>query len=351
MAEQSDKGIDKNSYQFLIKHLKSHFPEQTWENTYRTIKSELQSKNCEFHSGNSGTNVNWKQILQRVCKEGLNKTTHSNEWLTILKLMEIAKSPEDFLDFGGKSVIRWRAKKGREAYLKKCKNQISFHMRLIVRNCIESSGLSIEQKLIFEDTLPKATQYIFENSSSNERNNSYRREDPEDEGYQLYDMISKKRKTDTMSQPYQTFLSEPRNEGDEDIYLEDEETNFIANPRVENQMQEEEKYNFNHTNNNQPQNYNFFQKELATSDEKDRIIDDLKRQLVEKDRNLDKKEKKIEDLERKLVEKENFIDEQNKRIISLIEEKSNIIAGMDHLTIDNDEYTNQIFKFTSSGNN
>ena len=73
--------------------------------------------------------------------------------------------------------------------------------------------------------------------------------------------------------------------------------------------------------------------------------------MAEKDRNLDKKDKCIEDLNRQLAEKEKIIAEQNQRIVVLNEEKSNIILGMNNLNIDNDEDSNQILKFASSGNN
>ena len=335
---------DKNSYQFLIKHLIIHFPDQKWEDTFRILKSEPQT----------GKNINWKQIFLRVCKDGLNKGPDSKEWLTVLKLMEIAKSPESFLSFNGKSVIRWIADRGtKDAYLKKCKNQISFHMRLIVRECIQSSGLHKDIKQLFEDTLPKDNHSFIENSSINaredDRYNGYMREDDS-----FHYNVSKKLKTDTMSQ---TYKSVPRiDEEQEEIFM-DEETNFIANARVSNQnqmktYQEEEKHNYNNFGyNNQLENHEFFEKEFATADEKDKQIDELKRQLAEKDRNLDKKDKCIEDLNRQLAEKEKIIAEQNQRIVVLNEEKSNIILGMNNLNIDNDEDSNQILKFASSGNN
>lgn len=338
---------EKNSYPFLIKHLIVHFPEQKWEKTHQIMKAEPQI----------GKNISWKQIFVRLSKNGLNKGPESKEWLTILKLIEIAKSPENFLFCNGRSVTRWIAENGtKEAYLKKCKNQISFHMRLLVRNCIESSGLPTDKKLIFEDTLPKDSHSFIDNNSSinsreDDRNNLYIGED-----FQFQDKVSKKLKTDTMSQTYQTYQSVAIIEEDQEEIFTYEESNFIANASVSNQnqmknSQEEEKHNYNFLYNNQSENHDFFQKEFATAEEKDKIIEELKRQLGEKDRNLDQKDKIIEDFKRQLEEKDSVIAEQNQRIMALIEEKSSVIAGMNNLNIDNDEYSNQIFQFTASGSN
>ena len=327
----------KNSYQFLIKHLIVHFPEQKWEKTFHILKAEPKT----------GKNINFKQIFLRLSKDGLHKGPESKEWLTILKLMEIAKSPESFLFFGDKSVIRWIAENGtQDAFLRKCKNEITFHMRLIVDNCIESSGFPTDKKQIFEDTLPKDSHSFIENNSyinqrEDDRTNFYMEEDS-----QFHGKASKKLKTDTMSQTYQS-VARIEEEEQEEIFM-DQETNFIANPKVSQMKnnQEEEKHNYNFEYKNQNEDHNFFVQEFATADEKDKIIEDLKRQLMKKDRNLDKKDKCIEDLNRELVEKDSFIAEQNRRIMSLIEEKSSVIAGMDNLNIDNDEYSNEIFKFT-----
>ena len=140
---KTDSG-DKNSYQFLFKLLIQHFPDQTWETTYRQMKAENQS----------GKNIHWKQIFYRVAKEGLSKGTESKEWGTLLKLLEIAREPERFLMKDERQVIRWKNDAGgRSAFLKKCESLIRLRILSLLRSCIEKSHLYIDQKILFEETL------------------------------------------------------------------------------------------------------------------------------------------------------------------------------------------------------
>ena len=316
MNDQSAKinSGDKNSVPFLIKHLSVHFPDQTWGLTYKNL-SESQPKK----------HIKWDQILIRVSKNGLNEGPKSNAWLTVLNLMEIAKCPENFLKKkDGSSVILWKKlTDSKDAYLKKCKNQISNDFINVVRDCIENSGLPNETKQIFKDTLPKERDNfslianIHNNAREDDRNHFYLKEDE-----MFHGKSSKKIKTETLS-TYKSYKSLEliKDDQNENLMI-DGETHLITNAKMKNIPEEEEKkhnYNINIGDNNQFQNHEI-QKEIATADEKDKIIEKLQRQLGEKD-NI------INFLNWELEENNKTIAEQNQKIMS-------IIPGMNNLNVE-----------------
>lgn len=324
---------DKNSYQFLFKLLIHHFPEQTWDPTYRQMKAENPS----------GKNIHWKQIFYRVAREGLSKSPDSKEWRTLLKLLEIVRDPNQFLTKNdGKQVIRWKNDTGgRSAFLKKCENMIHHHILSLLRSCIENSHLSVDKKIIFEETL-KESHSAFDNGyfgskkEEDHPNPNFYMED----NMEFHEKVSKKFKTGTADY---TWDSQAKIDGvEEEIFQDTEETVTNLVGKVgnlsQNQMKsshEEEKINSN-TGFSQAEYYNVFANEynspIMLQDEKDKLIEDLKRQLEEKNR---------------------IINEQNQKISALQERESkNNLEGFRNLTIEEEELTQyHIFKLNSTGSN
>ena len=331
---KTDSG-DKNSYQFLFKLLIQHFPDQTWETTYRQMKAENQS----------GKNIHWKQIFYRVAKEGLSKGPESKEWRTLLKLLEIVNEPDRFLTKDGRPVIRWKNDAGgKTAFLKKCESLIHHHILSLLRSCIDNSHLHVDTKILFEETL-KENHSPFDNGYF-----SAKREDDHpnpnfyiQDNMDFHDKPSKKLKTGTMDYTYDSQAKIDEVEEEEiEIFQDTEETvpNLVGKVGniSQNQMKnshEEEKNNYN-TGFNQAEYYNVFQNDfnnpVMMQDEKDKLIEDLRRQLEEKNRIIAEKDQRIATLEEKLS-------------------KSNL-EGFRNLTIEEEELTQyHIFKLNSTGSN
>ena len=329
VATKTDSG-DKNSYQFLFKLLIQHLPEQTWETTYKQMKTESQS----------GKNIHWKQIFYRVAKDGLSKGPESREWRTLLKLLEIVREPDRFLTKDGRQVIRWKNQSGgKSAFLKKCENMIHHHILSLLRSCIENSQIYPDKKILFEETL-KDSHSPFDNFFSSKReddhpnpNNFYMEDNME-----FHDKVSKKLRTGTMDYTYDSQAKIDEVE-EEEIFQDTEETITNLVGKVgnlsQNQMKishDEEKIN----SNNQAEYYNVFQNDFSNpimmQDEKDRLIEDLRRQLEEKNRIIVEKNQRIANLEEKLS-------------------RSNL-EGFRNLTLDEEELTQfHVFKLNSTGSN
>lgn len=332
VGSKTDSG-DKNSYQFLFKLLIHHLPEQTWDPTYRQMKAENQS----------GKNIHWKQIFYRVAREGLNKGHESKEWRTLLKLLEIVREPDRFLTKSdGRQVIRWKNDAGgKSAFLKKCENMIHHHILSLLRSCIENSNLSIDKKQIFEETLKESHSPFDIGFFSSKREDDH--PNPNyfymEDNMEFHDKVSKKLRTGTMDYTWESQAKIDEVE-EEEIFHDTEETavtNLVGKVGnlSQNQMKschDEEKSN-NNTALNQAEYYNVFQSDfnnpIMLQDEKDKLIEDLRRQLEEKNK---------------------IIAEKDQRIASL-ENKSNL-EDFRNLTIDEEELTQcHIFKLNSTGNN
>ena len=160
MNKNCHESGDRNCYQFLFnKLLAKHFPEQVWTSTYDQIKKEAQKLG-------KPTNIHWKSILNSIATKGLTLGVDSNEWQTLLKLLEIVRSVGDFLQLNGKVLIRFdrkhegRETANREVFIEKCRNTIKPNIESLIRDAINHQLMFQEAKNIFLRTVDPGVFHI-----------------------------------------------------------------------------------------------------------------------------------------------------------------------------------------------
>ena len=257
-------------------------------------------------------NIHWKQIFHRVAREALTQGPESREWKTLLKLLEIVRNPEAFLSFQGRQIIRWKNEaRGKIVFVKKCQDHISPNIFSLMKSTIDSSAIPKERKNLFYQTLEENQGQLdyFSRREEDPHNMYYQHQNEED--MEHFEKPSKKLKTDTVDF---TFTSDYNSKEQDDIYMETEDMGFQMTSQNSNNNQiknveingnEEEKFNVIYSqknggdfHDNNP-NYHFIpETPLAIhGDDKDSMIEQLRRELREKAKLLEEKNNQITKLQ------------------------------------------------------
>jgi len=281
-----------------------HFPEQIWTSTYQQMKNEAGT-------GRS-PNIHWKQIFHRVSREALTQGPESREWKTLLKLLEIVRNPEAILSFQGRQIIRWKnEERGRIAFVKKCQDHISPNIFSLMKSTIDSSAIPKERKDLFYHNLEK----------ENHDNNYFSR------GEEDLNNIYYLNHNEDYINPYLKYQNEEYLEGQCDmIYMELDDEAFILsteksiNQRIKNVAMFEEKLSNTGVNNNN-EAFFFYSNNQNHDDVVFRNLKEGYKLIEEKDKmislNINGNESIIEELKRQLLEKDQLIEEKDKKILNL----------------------------------
>ena len=303
-----DSGI-KNCYQFLFKILIKQFHDETWNSTHEQMKKESPI-------GTKPKNIYWKQVFKRISEEGLRQGPESANWQTLVKVLEIVRNPEPFLtNSEGKQVIKFKNEQsGKLVFVDRCQNELAANILGLMKSAIAKSVLPEERKRLFNETLVDInnntweTNFLFENE-----------EEPHNIGYNQ----GQNDKEDNHETPYKKLKTGTNDftlkssTPEEEVFMEFEESfqqnndfqqikNVVINEEVKSNVifNEKNEADYNRSNNN-----GYVNKETPISihgDDRDKIIEDLRRKLFEKDLIIGDRDKKIELLEQKMKNIYNF---------------------------------------------